>query len=241
VSNADDFIRVDRRTTIKWLAATMAAAYTGCSSEEKYLGDEIPAAQRAPLLGVAAESDGVAYGGDPDRMNPVVPWARTMTERQLKTVSRLADLILPEDERSPAASAVGVPDFIDEWVSAPYAQQQEDREIVLAGLEWLEQQSQQRFDRSFAAADEKQLLDLVDSIANGTSREFTQQSEFFRRFRWLAVGAFYTTEEGMADVGYIGNTPIAGEYPGPSDEAMAHLAGVCKQLRLPIPAGQTRA
>ena len=109
MSNADDFIRVDRRTTIKWLAATMAAASTGCSSDEKYLGDEIPAAQRAPLLGVAAKADGVAYGGDPDRMNPVVPWARTMTDGQLKTASALADLILPEDERSPAASAVGVP------------------------------------------------------------------------------------------------------------------------------------
>jgi hypothetical protein len=229
-------IRVDRRTTIKWLAATMAAAYTGCSSDEKYLGDEIPAAQRAPLLGVAAKADGVAYGGDPDRMNPVVPWARTMTEGQLRTTSTLADLILPEDERSPAASAVGVPDFIDEWVSAPYAQQQEDREIVLAGLEWLEQQSRERFDRSFATADAKQQMELVESIARGTSPELAGQSQFFRRFRWLAVGAFYTTAAGIADVGYIGNTPIAGEYPGPSDEAMAHLAGVLGQLGLEMPA-----
>jgi Gluconate 2-dehydrogenase subunit 3 len=236
VSNAGNLIRVDRRTTIKWLAATMAAAYTGCSSEEKYLGDEIPAAQRASLLGVAAKADGVAYGGDPDRMNPVVPWAKTMTEGQLKAASTLADLILPEDERSPAASTVGVPDFIDEWVSAPYAQQQQDCEIVLAGLEWLEQQSQDRFDRSFATANEKQQLELVDGIARGASPEFAAQSEFFRRFRWLAVGAFYTTDEGMADVGYIGNTPIAGEYPGPSDEAMAHLAGVLKQLGLEVPA-----
>ena len=232
----NEFTRVDRRTTIKWLAATMAAAYTGCSSDEKYLGDEIPAAQRAPLLGVAAKADGLTYGGDPDRMNPVVPWAKTMTEGQLKTASTLADLILPEDERSPAASAVGVPDFIDEWVSAPYAQQQEDREIVLAGLEWLELTSRERFGRSFAAAGEKRQLELVDSIARQASPELAAQSEFFRRFRWLAVGAFYTTEEGMADVGYIGNTPIAGEYPGPSDEAMAHLAGVLEQLGLELPA-----
>src|SRR5690606_3679032 len=144
-------------------------------SDEKYLGDEIPAAQRAPLLGVAAKADGVAYGGDPDRMNPVVPWARTMTEGQLRTASTFADLLLPEDERSPAASVVGVPDFIDEWISAPYAQQQEDREVVLAGLEWLEQQSQQRFGRSFATANEKQQLELVDSIANGTAPELARQ------------------------------------------------------------------
>lgn len=214
----------------------MAAAYTGCSSNEKYLGDEIPAAQPGPLLGVAAQADGITYGGDPDRMKPVVPWARTMTEAQLETTSALADLILPEDERSPAASSVGVPDFIDEWVSAPYAQQQEDREIVLAGLEWLERQSHERFNQDFAAADGRQRLELVDNIATGSSPELAAQSQFFRRFRWLTVGAFYTTAEGIADIGYIGNTPIAGEYPGPSDEAMAHLAGVLEQLGLEMPA-----
>ena len=78
-------------------------------------------------------------------------------------------------------------------------------------------------------------MELVEGIASGTAPGLAGQSEFFRRFRWLAAGAFYTTEEGMADVGYIGNTPIAGEYPGPSDEAMAHLAGVLKQLGLEMP------
>lgn len=228
-------IRVDRRTTIKWLAATMAAAYTGCSSDEKYLGDEIPATRGAPLLGVAAKHDGMAYGGDPDRMNPVVPWSRTMTDAQLQTASALCDLILPEDDRSPAASAVGVPDFIDEWVSAPYPQQQDDRELVLAGLEWLEQQSRERFGSSFAAAGGGRQTEIVDGIAGEVAAELAAQAEFFRRFRYLAVGAFYTTEAGMADVGYIGNVAIAGDYPGPSDEAMTHLAGVLEQLGLDMP------
>jgi hypothetical protein len=40
----------------------------------------------------------------------------------------------------------------------------------------------------------------------------------------------------MEDVGYIGNVPISGEYPGPSKDAMTHLAGVLKQLGLPLPA-----
>ncbi len=61
------------------------------------------------------------------------------------------------------------------------------------------------------------------------------QEEFFRRFRWLTVGAFYTTEAGSADVRYVGNVPISGEYAGPSEQAMAHLAGILEQLGLSLP------
>jgi hypothetical protein len=234
-----DSIRVDRRTTLKWLAATMAAAYTGCTADDKYLGDEIPSSHGAQPPGLSAKPDGVAYGGDPDRMNPVVPWARTMTEGQLRTTAALCDVILPEDDRSPAASAVGVPDFIDEWVSAPYPQQQKDRELILAGLGWLEQQSGERFGSGFASVTELQKTQLLHSIASPSKTASAGHAEFFRRFRYLAVGAFYTTEAGVADIGYVGNVPITGEYPGPSEQAMAHLAGVLDQLGLEMPGLQS--
>lgn len=231
--------RVDRRITIKWLAATMVAANSGCSSNARLLGDEIPPAPapRDALLGVAGAPGNIGYGKDPDLMNPVVPWSRTMTAAQLQTSAALCDLILPADDRSPAASAVGVPDFIDEWVSAPYARQRSDRELILAGLEWLEQQSRRRFGTAFASAEVDRAAELLHGIAHPRQAvaEPVDLEEFFQRFRFLAVGAFYTTEAGIEDIGYIGNAPIAGEYPGPSDEAMAHLAGVLGQLGLGLP------
>jgi hypothetical protein len=46
-----------------------------------------------------------------------------LDDSQRRLVTFLADLILPEDEYGPAASALRVPDFIDEWVSAPYPKQ----------------------------------------------------------------------------------------------------------------------
>jgi Gluconate 2-dehydrogenase subunit 3 len=230
-------LRVDRRTTIKWLAASMAAAQAGCGREEKHLGAEIPPAGTGELLGIAATPGDAGYGVDPDLMSPVVPWPRTMTEAQLAVAATLCDMILPEDERSPAASAVGVPDFIDEWISAPYTQQRADRDVVLGGLEWLEHQSRSRFDASFTAAAEAQRADLVDSLAFpvASATDLAGQIEFFRLFRFLAVGAFYSTEQGMQDVGYVGNVAISGDYPGPSDEAMQHLAGVLEQLGLARP------
>lgn len=230
-------MRVDRRTTIKWLAATMAAGYAGCSRDDKYLGDEIPGGRlTSPLLGTAATPGATGYGMDPDIANPAVPWPLTMTEAQLETASALCDTILPADERSPSASAVGVPDFIDEWISSPYPQQQADRVLVLDGLEWLEQQSRSRFGIGFAAADESRRTMLVDELA-GKANTGPQPGEqaFLRRFRWLTVGAFYTTEAGIADIRYVGNVPISGEYPGPSDPALAHLAGILEQLGLSLP------
>ncbi len=231
--------RVDRRTTIKWLAATMVAANTGCSSSVRFVGEEIPPAPAAgdTLLGVAGTPDKIGYGTDPDLINPVVPWPRTMTPLQLETSAALCDFILPEDDRSPAASAVGVPDFIDEWISAPYTQQRNDREIIVVGLEWLEQQSRSRNGHAFASAADNQAIELLDSIAH-PDRAMARDVhivEFFARFRFLAVGAYYTTEAGIEDIGYIGNVPISGEYPGPSAEAMTHLAGVLEQLNLDWP------
>ncbi|HBJ85821.1 MAG TPA: hypothetical protein DDZ88_18490 [Verrucomicrobiales bacterium] len=69
---------------------------------------------------------------DPDFTQPVkFPWEKLLSAEELATTQALADLILPKDDTSPAASEVGVPDFINEWVSADYPQHHEDREIVV--------------------------------------------------------------------------------------------------------------
>ncbi len=40
---------------------------------------------------------------------------------------------------------VGVPDFIDEWVSAPYEAQQKDGKVIRAGLAWIDDEAKKRF------------------------------------------------------------------------------------------------
>lgn len=223
---------IDRRTTIKWLAASMLAANAGCATNPRSVGEEIP----PPPSPKAPPAVAGGYGGDPDLVNPVVPWPRTMTDAELDVAARLGDLILPADEHSPAASALGVPDFIDEWVSAPYPQQVADRETILEGLAWLDRQSRERYGVAFASVDDEEAAVLVDGLAGGKVADVDPgAAAFFDRFRYLAVGAYYTTREGIADVGYIGNVPLAGAYPGPSAAAMEHLLGVLRQLGLPPP------
>lgn len=231
-------LTVDRRTTIKWLAATMLASGSGCSSQ-RFVGEEIPPApeRTGALLGEARPAATNGYGTDPDLLDPTVPWPRTMTDEQLDACAALCDVILPADERSPAASDVGVHEFIDEWISAPYPQQQRDRGSILENLEWLEMQCRASFGSGFAQADASDQEALVAEIATAPPRDgkTDPRRQFFARVRYLAAGAFYTTQEGIADVGYIGNMPISGDYPGPSEAALEHLAGVLRQLDLPSP------
>ncbi len=44
--------------------------------------------------------------------------------------------------------------------------------------------------------------------------------------------AYFASPEGTKDLGYIGNIPIAGDYPGPTPEAIAHLDTILDELGL---------
>ena len=52
-------------------------------------------------------------GTDPNLLKKDIPWERVLTAEEKKIVTVLGDLMIPADEHGPAASAVGVPDFID--------------------------------------------------------------------------------------------------------------------------------
>ena len=63
------------------------------------------------------------YGPDPVMVKVYKPgdvWPLTLTEPQRRTTGALCDVIMHADEPSPSASSLGVPDFIDEWISSPY-------------------------------------------------------------------------------------------------------------------------
>src|SRR5437867_6622710 len=165
---------------------------------------------------------------DPDLQNPEVPWARVLTAEERNTLGALCDLMLPADARSPSASALGVPAFIDEWVSAPYPTQQADQLTVRGGLAWLNTESSKRFGRGFAALTAVQQRQLCDDIADPRRTEVSARGRlrapaaFFARTKQLAIEGFYTTALGMKDIGYVGNVPRA-SFDGPPPEVLAHL------------------
>ncbi len=206
---------MDRRTTIKWMFAAAASVPQLQGLSYGATGD--PLARE-----VAAGQAG--YGTDPDLVKvwkPGGPWPLTLSEPARRTVAALCDLIIPADDASPAASAVGVVEFIDEWISAPYPNQRADRTIVLPGLEWIDAESQKRFKKKFAdisAAQRAKIADDICSPANARP-EFATAAKFFSKFRDLTAGGFYTTPVGMKDIGYTGNVSLS-KFDGPPLEAL---------------------
>ena len=204
---------MDRRTTIKWMFA--AAATVPTLRVHGYTAE--------PLARDVAGTQ-AGYGTDPKLMQewkPGGPWPLTLGVQARLATAALCDLIIPADDHSPAASAVGVVDFIDEWISAPYPQQRGDRDIILPGLEWLGAESQRRFGKAFAALDEKQKSAIADDICSPARArpEFAKAAKFFSKFRDLTAGGFYTTPVGMKDIGYTGNVPLD-KFDGPPLEAL---------------------
>ena len=207
---------MDRRTTIKWMFA--AAATVPVLRVHGYAAEPL-------ARDVAANQAG--YGTDPDLMRewkPGGPWPLTLGVQARLTTAALCDLIIPADDVSPAASSVGVVDFIDEWISAPYPQQRGDREIILPGLEWLDAESQKRFGKAFAALDVKQKSAIADDICSPARArpEFATAAKFFSKFRDLTAGGFYTTPVGMKDIGYTGNVALE-KFAGPPPEVLKKL------------------
>jgi hypothetical protein len=207
---------MDRRTTIKWM---FAAAATAPSLQVSFAAD---AGATAIARDIAAGQKG--YGTDPDLVKEWKaggPWPLTLTERGRLTTQALADLIIPADDHSPAASAVGIVDFIDEWISAPYPQQLGDREIIVPGLSWMDSESQKRFGKDFSAITDSERSAIADNICSVSKAKpaFADAARFFAKFRDLTAGGFYTTPVGMKDIGYVGNTPLA-KFDGPPLEAL---------------------
>jgi hypothetical protein len=116
---------------------------------------------------------------------------------------------------------VGVVDFIDEWISAPYPAQRVDRKTVLEGLEWLDMETTRRFSKPLLAASAQQLRGICDEICYVPKAppDLLEAAKLFARYRDLTVGGFYTTPQGRNDLGYVGNTPLQ-RFDGPPIEVL---------------------
>jgi gluconate 2-dehydrogenase subunit 3-like protein len=216
---------MDRRTTIKWVLAAGAA----WPLLEQRIGraDPVPTAQ--------------GYGTDPNLLaiyHRGELWPLTLTAPQRRLAGILADIIIPADDHSPSASGVGVVDFIDEWISAPYPAGQRggamderaprpgerDRTIILGGFSWLDAEAARRFGKGFSDLDAGAQHGICDDICD-ESRVATERgtaARFFALYRDLTAGGFYSTPVGRKDLGYIGNVPLA-RFDGPPSALLKKL------------------
>jgi hypothetical protein len=132
---------------------------------------------------------------------------------QYQTLSSLCNAIIPADEHSAGAVKAGAPEFIDLLTS-----ENKDYQVSLGGgMMWLDGLCADRFGGTYLActpAQKKQVLDLIAYRKNADKDpSLSQGVEFFAFLRRLTSDGFYTSEIGIEDLQYIGNTFLA-EFPG---------------------------
>ena len=132
---------------------------------------------------------------------------------QYATLTALCNAILPADDQSAGAVQAGAPEFIDLLTS-------ENKQYQLAlggGLMWLDGLCTDRYDHPYlscSAAQQKEILDLIAYRKNAlTDAGISRGVEFFAFLRRLTSDAFYSSEIGIKDLQYEGNTFLR-EFPG---------------------------
>jgi gluconate 2-dehydrogenase gamma chain len=208
---------MERRDALKAMAA--ASGLVAITSRAAAQNPQTPA--QAPVRPAGGPR---GTPTDPDLLHPRKDWPRKLSARELATLAVLCDTIIPADAKSPAASTVGVPAYINEYVSAPYDGQMRDLVRVRGGLAWLNTESNERFGKPFirlSTAERSQICDDICYLPRAKP-EFQAAARFFDLIRDLTAVGFYTTDAGMRDLQYIGNMALP-KWDGPPPEVLRHL------------------
>ena len=202
---------MDRRKSIKALIIGTASAALLVESCKP--GDKKASEQTGTAPGTLNEDDRMA---EEKIANKALREATFFTPEEMTTITILADIIVPKDEVSGSASEAKVPDFIEFIVKDMPRHQTPMR----GGLRWLDMQSLKRYEKSFSAITPEQRIAIVEDIAypEKVKPGMKQGVAFFSLMRNLTSTGFYTSEMGVKDLGYAGNTP--NQWNGVPDDVL---------------------
>lgn len=198
---------MDRRKSIKTLlVGTAGAVSTGLLLEGCHPGETKTAPEATPQQ-ASAENTGSGI----NRMKEEAAYEKELrsetffTPDEMATITILSDIIIPKDEISGSASESGVPAFIEFIVK----DMPEHQIPMRGGLRWLDLQCLTNFDKAFKDCSPARQMQIVDEIAwpEKAKPEMAQGVAFFNLMRNLTASGFYTSQIGVKDMGYVGNTP----------------------------------
>ncbi|MBC8166427.1 MAG: gluconate 2-dehydrogenase subunit 3 family protein [Bryobacteraceae bacterium] len=124
---------------------------------------------------------------------------RYFAETDLKLISRLADLIIPDTD-TPGAITAGVPAYIDSVVGS----NQQHQGTFRKGLEWLRA-------KDFLSLTEEQQIALLTplSIAADAHKPGSDADRFFAAMKNLTADGYFTSKIGLIQqLGYKGNAVV---------------------------------
>jgi gluconate 2-dehydrogenase gamma chain len=192
---------MDRRKSLKLIATgalATPAVLAGCTSSDKKA--DTPPANDQPFN----------LDRNPDELKnerELLAREKYFTPEEMATITILGDIIIPKDAVSGSASDAKVPEFI-EFIVKDMPQHQVP---MRGGLRWLDMQCLKKFEKAFKDCTNAQQIEMVDLIAYPERAkdkpELKPGVSFFSLMRNLTATGFYTSEEGVKDIGYAGNKP----------------------------------
>jgi hypothetical protein len=190
---------MDRRKSLKLIATGALAGgalAAGCTDDKK-----TPVVATTPELKFNLDRNPDEIKNE-KRLLAMDPF---FTEHEMATLTVLADIIIPKDEISGSASDAKVPEFIEFIVKDMPSHQTP----MKGGLRWLDLYCIKKFEKAFINSSTEQQISVVDEIAypKKAKPELSQGVKFFSLMRDLTATGFYSSEIGIKDVGYAGNTP----------------------------------
>ncbi len=137
---------------------------------------------------------------------------RFFTEGELATLVVLGNIIVPNVEES------GYSEFCEFMAK----DQPENHALRLrGGLAWLNAESSRRHaGQTFTEITDEQRIQIVDEIAYPDPEAEVQLPgvQFFNHARFMALTCYYTSRQGIDDLGYVGNQ--ANVWDGPPQEVL---------------------
>lgn len=138
------------------------------------------------------------------------------TAQEMTTITILADIIIPKDDKSGSASDAKVPEFIEFIVK----DMPEHQLPMRGGLRWLDRHCVLQYSQPFSDCSRQQQIEVVDAIAYPAKAApaMSPGVAFFNRMRDLTASGFFTSKMGIEDLGYMGNRP--GKWEGVPPEVL---------------------
>jgi hypothetical protein len=212
-----------RRQVLQILGSTPAVALTLKSIGEG--AEQKPAKPPAAAPKPEAKTAAAAHG-------PHKP--KFFTAHEYATVTLLANIIIPKDDRSGSASDAGVPEYMDFSLADTFADQPDRQTAMRGGLQWLDRECRTRFKKNFVEITSAQRTEVLDDIAypEKARPEMSHGVRFFSMFRDFVTTGFYTTKIGIEDLRYMGNVPY--QWDGAPAEVLQKLGVSYETTKEPV-------
>lgn len=200
---------MDRRNSLKLIIAGAVAspmAIAACKTDDK----EKTKSDVDNKFSLDRNPDELKYE------NKLLAEPKFFTEHEMATIAVLADIIIPKDEVSGSATDAKVPEFIEFIVH-----DMPNHQVPMkGGLRWLDMYCMQAYNQPFKDLTKEKQIAVVDLIAypKKAKPEMGQGVKFFSLMRDLTATGFYTSEVGVKDLGYVGNTPT--QWNGVPEEVL---------------------